>query len=116
MKKRQDVDDPISRLDPEVAALVRACKVADEDRQARNRGLDWLPDGRPTELNLKFGPMTLLCLGAGVLSAAGGLVIFSWPDANVFHLLISQLPAAGIISYVAARKPGRADGSRRTSA
>jgi len=112
MTRRQTADDPTAHLDPEVAALVRACKADDDDRKARNRGLDWRPDGKPTEFHLKLGPMTLLCLGAGVLSAAGGLVIFNWPDANALHLLISQLPAAGLMAYASTRKPGATRGSR----
>lgn len=103
MTRRSPVDDPVARLDPEVAALVRACKAADEEARARNRGIDWRPDGNPTEFNLKMGPMAILCLAAGVLSALGGLVLFNWPTAGALHLLVSQLPAAGLIAYAFAR-------------
>lgn len=104
MTKRQKVDDPTAHLDPEVAALVRGFKQADDEKKARNRGIEWLPDGKPTEMRLKIGPMTLLCAGAGALSAAGGLILFNWPEADALHLFFSQLPAAGLIAYAFSRQ------------
>lgn len=90
-------------LDPEVAALIRAAKADEAERTARNRGVDWGLDRRPVELKLKLGPTTLLCAGAGVLSAAGALILFSWPEADALYLLFSQLPAAGLITAAYAR-------------
>jgi hypothetical protein len=114
MKNNRTNDEP--QLDPEVAALVNACKTAEEERKARNRGIDWArdlkPDGKPTELKLKIGPTVVLSAGAGLLSALGGLVIFSWPDAGAGHLLLAQLPAAGLVAYAFAREEKKKAGSR----
>jgi peptidoglycan/LPS O-acetylase OafA/YrhL len=90
-------------LDPEVAALVAGAKAAAEEKKARKLGVNLQIERRPTELNLKLGPTAMLCLGAGVLSAAGAILLFNWPDANFFHLLLAQLPAAALIAAVYAR-------------
>lgn len=98
-------------LDPEVAALVRACQAADQERRAGERGvrgsLDWGLDGKPTEFKLALGPTAMMCIGAGVLSAIGGLVVFGWAEADAFDLLVSQLPAAGLITLAFARSQGK---------
>lgn len=104
MTRHQQTDDVTSRLDPEVAALVRAAKAADDEKKARNRGIEWLPDGKPTEMKLKFSSTAALCIGAGFLSAAGGLVLFNWPEADALHLFFSQVPAAGLIAYAFAKQ------------
>ena len=110
--KRYDETPP--DLDPEVAALVQACKNADEEKKRRNgeydRAAAWGLDGKPIELKLRIGPTALICSAAGLLSALGGLILLNWAEAGALHLLVSQLPAASLIAYafVRAEKKGAA--------
>jgi hypothetical protein len=97
--RRHDVEDALpSGLDPEVAALARAAAAAAAAEKERNRSLIAEIDGKPIEMKLSFGPTAMLCLGAGLFSAAGALIIYSMPDADFLALILSQLPAAGLIA------------------
>ena len=104
-------EDAQAHLDPEVAALVEQCRAADEARNSQASAPPWWRDwgdGKPTEFKLALGPMALLCIGAGILSAIGGLVVFGWAEADALDLLVSQLPSAGLITLAFARSQGKA--------
>lgn len=101
MAKREgpDLDDALARLDPDVAALVRAANTDDDRRRSvAAKSIFHEIDGRPTELKLKPGPAALLCTAAGIASAAGALFVFNMGDADLLWLIISQMPAAGLMT------------------
>jgi hypothetical protein len=98
-RDRPGADDPLARLDPDVAALARAASGAAERAQReRKKTIFSELDGRPTELKLKPGPAAILCLAAGVVSAAGAITVFNMGEADLLWLAVSQTPAAGLMA------------------
>lgn len=92
-------DARLARLDPEVAALVRAATAdAEQEKRSRKRTIVHEADRRPIELKLKLGPAALICLIGGVSSAIGALIVFNFGEADLLWLLVSQMPAAGLMS------------------
>jgi hypothetical protein len=98
---------PAPRLDPEVQALVNAGMAA--AKKARRERSIWEEPGKPVELRLKISSTVALCAAAGVLSACGALLLVEWPQADFSHLVITQLPAAGLIAWAFARSRKRRD-------
>lgn len=113
MAKRKQIsaDDPLARLDPDVAALARAATAAAERAGAAKKSILEEVDGRPIELKLQIAPAAILCGAAGLVSAAGGLAIFNLGEADLLWLMISQTPAAGLMAIawrVHEQRKGRA--------